>query len=1225
MSEAINYPIYFELGKWSVLTTDKEIYSFFNREKTNNVQLGTDFQNSLKKLLQKNELSKNKIKKLSKKFTEKYEIATEKGSQGDFDGNKELEKEVMGKIQVNKGIAIDDFSKDEIESKKTIEKTKNNKGMFNKISDLKEAWEKGIINLYPASSKNKPGYFTKEGKLKNTKIKIPYSIKDENARKWMEKNKKDYLSHGFFWDKSPFDSFEQLINISTMKDKEGELEVKGWCVLIGRGSNKEFLKKDNGDLRLACIDIDGYKPEDDPDNEIRKRSCDEIYKAISENADFNFFTERSQGGGYHIWYLTREQVLTKQVFHLKNLMFPKGSEFEGFTLNKETEFVEVFSKGGVRYISCSPTEKYNFLNNEPVELLKMKPVEDINIELKRAFVKAGFVYQLNQDKLSNEKPDYSYQKSDYDLSELQENILNCYRKGNAHNFRFPLIAVFRRANYTEEEVLRIFEGLQPEKGMYKVRRDIEHQFSVNFDQLATLSGLQKKIEEYCIPEAMESTKEFFNNFFKKEIVNSQCEIKWEELNDDEMFLKENKLFILYDAKYWINEAAKKRNPDEKCIDILSNIEEHNISTHGFLVVMQDKMGYHYGWSRTPTIFNITPNVYQKFLDETDPNRNKYIGQAANYFNILTCKNAVSLFLKYLKGKLKEDDAKNGLSSIKEKLNHNAKNYDYIKYIEKVNGISDDNLSKIHLMNNQYVINDQINKEMKIIEKRSIAKSVFTITGEQLKTDIYGEIDKDIIGNFAINGLKIFKDVLDEKDIKEAEIISKEGLTNIKFDKTKNFIESIDNAIGIQGRGDIAKKGILAVMNFIIENKVNLKKGFYSFADGIFIYNDKLLWFENNQVKKIEKPTTTELKKAISVLKKLFKETSIKDKSKISTIFKWFLSAPFAYLIRDGQINGEFIKFLNIIGESDTGKTALCFIFYLIWAKNKRNKGTDAHNATNFAELFKLSGFPLFIDEADDILNDDNKLHIIKSIYDTNYSRSKKEQINGSWKQKKQKALSIAVLTSNTYYESTEKSEVKRVLNINFNPEDAATDKGKNFKKIFNIGGDEGYKNSDFKALEALGREFFYEVKENYRKKAFEEILDSFLKKLDIKEVLLEYNDNEALKKNIDENYKKAIINLIIEDFNKIDRFKDWKTDMSRKDMFIKAIDEQRIPYLTLDSGNQNIRVTGGINKELKTKGYKFDNMNIRSIYHLFKEHNEGIDSEGKNMKYVNIPIKLLQI
>ncbi|MEA4957737.1 hypothetical protein SDC9_07616 [bioreactor metagenome] len=1120
--------------------------------------------------------------------------------------------------------------------------------MFNKISDLKEAWEKGVINLYPAADKGTPAYFAVADENRISNINLSYPVKDENAKKWLEtRENKQFFSHSFFWDKSPFDSFEELIDVSNGKLNGKDItKPEGWCVLIGRGSNKDYLQKDDGELRLACVDIDGYKTKDDNESNIRKRSCDELYKAINEHADFDFFAEKSQGGGYHIWFVTEQQVLTNKVFHLKHLMFPEGSEFEGLVINevsnlegRNKEFIEVFSKGGAKFVSCSPTEKYTFVDDEPVELLKMKPVEDINLELKNALTKAGFIYSLDTDSATDSKgsnQSYSYEKGDYDLDELQKNILNCYRQGNMNSFGYKLIANFRRAGYDKEEVYQIFKELPIDQKLSKVRADINQQYSVDYDTIAGLSGLQNAIDEYCTPEAIDSTKEFFSDLFQKEMVGVEtiCNPMWEELSNDEMILKENKLFILYDGEHWIKEAVKTKTPDIKCLEALDNIEEYEFDTIAYLVVIQDKMGYHYGWSDDLT-FNITPNFFQKFLDESESNRNRYIGQSVKYFDVTACKNAVSLFLKHLKSRLEKDTKYNGLSSAKEKLAHNARIYDYMKYIERANGISQDTLNKINLLNNQYVINDTIIMEMKITEEKSTAKAEFALTGEELKTDIYGEIDKDIIGKFAITGLSILDDVLDEKNIKEAEIISKQGLKKIKFDKTKEFIDNIDNIFGISAQHNMAKKGILAVMDFIIENKVNYEHSFYSSADGIFTHNDELYWFEDNKVKNVEPPTKDELEAGIEVLKRLFEYTSIKDKSKIATIFKWFVSAPFAYLIRDGQIKGEYIKFINLIGESDTGKTALCLIFLLIWGLDIRHKGTDAHNATNFADLFKKSGFPLFIDEADEIINDGEKLFIIKSVYDTNHSRSKKERTIKDWEQKQQIAFSIAILTSNTYYESTEKSEVKRVINITLNPEDASEDKGVSFKEIFNIEGNEGYRNSDFKALEALGKKFFHEVKEKYYEETFEDMLNDFLESLDIEEVLLDYDDSEELNRNIDDIYRQAIIDLIIEDFNKEDRYHgetsateaigNQNPQKSRELKFIKVVKDKRISYLSISNDNKFVRVTGKINKELKKKGYKFDNMNIRTILNLFEEYNEGIDINGNNIRYANIPIGLLEL
>ena len=73
--------------------------------------------------------------------------------------------------------------------------------MFNKIKDLKEAWEQGVINLYPAEDKGTPGYFSVTGEEDtNSNVGFSYSIKDENTENWLNNrpNDKRFFSHAFF-------------------------------------------------------------------------------------------------------------------------------------------------------------------------------------------------------------------------------------------------------------------------------------------------------------------------------------------------------------------------------------------------------------------------------------------------------------------------------------------------------------------------------------------------------------------------------------------------------------------------------------------------------------------------------------------------------------------------------------------------------------------------------------------------------------------------------------------------------------------------------------------------------------------------------------------------------------------------------------------------------------------------------------------------------------------
>jgi|GEM_PF-2680681 len=287
MVKAINYPIYFKLGKWSVLTTDKEIYSFYDGKKTNNISRGSNYKESMKKLWETQKLSKNKslsqtkIKKNTNKFTEKYERAIKTSSKGDFDNNKELEKEVMGKIQVNKGIAIDDFSKDETDSKKTIEKTGETKnenhiatepGQYISIEEIKKYGN--FFALKTPEKVIKQGYNYDQYKLDPEKFlkKYPFWKKIKKTPKLAESLKAPEITRT----KNP-------TNYMGVDDEK-------W----GSGLNCERIEELKSYFTVIDLDYGGEIP------------LEKIEKAFSFIMN-ETHVRKTPSGGYHIYLLSKEK------------------------------------------------------------------------------------------------------------------------------------------------------------------------------------------------------------------------------------------------------------------------------------------------------------------------------------------------------------------------------------------------------------------------------------------------------------------------------------------------------------------------------------------------------------------------------------------------------------------------------------------------------------------------------------------------------------------------------------------------------------------------------------------------------------------------------------------------------------------------------------------------------------------------------------------------------
>lgn len=1087
--------------------------------------------------------------------------------------------------------------------------------MFNKIKDLKEAWEEGIINLYPAADKGTPGIFAANGNT-HSNIGFGYSTKDENTKKWLETRpeNKQFFSHAFFWDKSPFDSFEELIEISNREDDDGKSEITGWCVLIGRGSNKDFLKEDDGELRLACIDIDGYKPQNDPNNEIRKRSCDEIYKSISENADFDFFAEKSQGGGYHIWYLTKERVRTKQVSNLQLIKYPKTSEFKNYVLNKETEFIEIFADGGHKYVSCSPTNKYTFMDTKSVEILKMKPVENINEAIKKALVAGGFIYDISLKKEEPKTDTSTYNTSNLEYDVLIENIMKCYRQGTMNEFGYKLIANLRRAEWDKDKIYSLFKKLPIEQDLKKVRADINQQFSTDMGKISKISGLLEAVEDYCEPKNLiEKTQKFFKEFFQE---NIEFDIpKFEKYQTDEMILHENKLFILYDAYYWISQAAGEKIEDE-CEKSLNSLAENNVF---YLVVEQDKMGYHFSWSTNLIAPSRPPNVFNNFLDEADSKRNQYIGSSSIYFQISRCKRSISLFLNDIREKI--NNLKDEGISIQNLLNHNAEIYDYMEYLNECNGINSNTLNEIHYMNNQYIINDVNIGKMKIIEKKNIMESRYNTEGKQVKPEIYGESEKEIIGHFGISKISNLTDILKNKTPEEIEVIIRGEHYNYIFEDTDELIKKISQNSGtIIGRNDSVKKSMGLVINYIKNSGFYQNKKYCS-KDGIFYDNEdkKFKYVVNQEFINIGLDKIA-IKKSLVKLKSFFEISSIKDKSKIAEIFRWILFSPYSYSYKEFMNNNIFFPYLILQGEKKTGKSAIMAFFRRLYRDgDELEASSHGRSKHQFASLLGEKGWFTSLEESKGILEDVEKVEDLKNYVSINTIRRKQTE---KADYDKIVAYSYPIFSLNDNLSISSDSLLRRVIQLFFNSEDIPNDDEKKLFKMYN----------DSEWLLPIGDAFFLFCNENIElfKEGWKPIVSNFIEELedkyeiDLSELKLKY-EKEDIFNNPDELLKETIINIIKEDFAKINHtdlnadLKDtsakpkYKKESSTIERFRNAVISSRFPYLVQNKKGKNIGITKEIINLVKRKNPNFDVITIAKITELFNGKNK-IQVQGNSIR-----------
>lgn len=287
--------------------------------------------------------------------------------------------------------------------------SKNYKNLFKAIPDLKEAIENHEVAIYPFKESYK---YQRNGKW----IYVP---KQPDKIKGKE--------HGEYWQKQP--------ELKWIKNK------KNFSFIIG-------YDPDNKGSHLAVIDIDGFKKEpplkkDHSNHKIKYwydwnyhiQSCNLLYN-ILKDIDIDFILCKTWSGGYHLYYKSKEKLITSDLSILNFIKYPdnwKINELRGKGITEITDTVEVIAKSGVKKVITYPSKvkdwqinhetdeieikqgKYELLNkSDNNKIRNLKPVEDIATKLLEVFTKHGFKYDKiahQKHQRNNETIEKKYQKN----------------------------------------------------------------------------------------------------------------------------------------------------------------------------------------------------------------------------------------------------------------------------------------------------------------------------------------------------------------------------------------------------------------------------------------------------------------------------------------------------------------------------------------------------------------------------------------------------------------------------------------------------------------------------------------------------------------------------------------------------------------------------------------------------------------------------------------------
>lgn len=298
-----------------------------------------------------------------------------------------------------------------------------------------------------------------------------------------------------------------------------------------------------------------------------------------------------------------------------------------------------------------------------------------------------------------------------------------------------------------------------------------------------------------------------------------------------------------------------------------------------------------------------------------------------------------------------------------------------------------------------------------------------------------------ITNFIIqDGIKK-RDKIEENVYYDFTILTSESQQPIVFKECNfdEFLNKIKNeclVISTQKVKDAISKCISDLIN---ANKIKTKTEINK--PGFFLSEN-----ENNQIitanLNIKKVSEENLVKALNILDTLVNYHYQKVKEKFVTILKWFLVAPFSYIVKKRK---SFLKGLYLYGASGTGKSTICVLLSSIWGDFYlpiEKGGPSIDTIAKFGKTFGTSTFPEIISDPQGALIKDEIREAIKTALTGTIVRSK--FLYGQYIHIP--ALANVVFTSNHFIPADE-AFLRRFIVIVFRKKDAPSLDEKTRKKF----------------------------------------------------------------------------------------------------------------------------------------------------------------------------------
>ena len=238
-----------------------------------------------------------------------------------------------------------------------------------------------------------------------------------------------------------------------------------------------------------------------------------------------------------------------------------------------------------------------------------------------------------------------------------------------------------------------------------------------------------------------------------------------------------------------------------------------------------------------------------------------------------------------------------------------------------------------------------------------------------------------IVSFAIKELIVHKDYFGEGEIYEAKVITEDGQHLTFIGDVSTIVSTALNKFALGAADKRTVKMALSQIIMAFKKRGIAKIDETPLQTGIFLSKDgKQLIYNLPGLKELELDEG-KIKEALTYLDIYVNALSEKKKEHVATVVKFAIAAPF-YFVRK-QLKKRPFRWLFLVGEPDTGKTADMKMCFYIWGSDYQDRMINASSIETSARLNKLaslSTLPLVINEADAIFPKDlNKKAYIRNI------------------------------------------------------------------------------------------------------------------------------------------------------------------------------------------------------------------------------------------------------